>query len=117
MADLLKFIKIINNMQTKKFDLYIGLDTQGKDTIQDINKIKNRAVEYFNSDKINYSLSDLIGGYVFEDKNYVIEKCLKITVIGDYTKEDAIEFAEYVKSDYLQESVLVDISNIEVNYE
>lgn len=104
-------------MQNKKIDLYIGLGNKKTGKIEDKDAIKKRIVDYFESEGIAYSFTDQIGGYAYSEGHYIVEDSLRLTVIGDYSKDDIKEFADVVKSDYSQESVLVNIKEMDVMYE
>ena len=104
-------------MSSKRIDLYIGLGNKKTGKMEDKEAFKKRASDYFKSEGITYFFTDLIGGYAYSENKYIVEDSLQLTVIGDYSKEDIKEFADIVKLDYSQESVLVNIKEMEVNYE
>ena len=101
----------------KRIDMYIGLGKTGKDTLARKKEIEDRFEEYFKTYSVPYTVTELIGGYVFDNNSYVIEESIKLSVVGDYSKEDIKEFSDVVKVDYGQESVLVDIVEMEMCYE
>lgn len=101
----------------KRIDMYIGLGKTGKEALERKNDIEKRFEEYFKSYNIPYTVVEQIGGYVFNNDTYIIEESIKLSVVGDYTKEDIKEFSDVVKSDYYQESVLVNIKEMEMQHE
>lgn len=101
----------------KRIDMYIGLGKSGQDTNKRKKEIEGRFGEFFKTYNVPYTVIEQIGGYVFDNDNYVIEESIKLSVIGDYTKEDIKQFSDVVKIDYSQESVLVDIKDMEMQYE
>ena len=76
-----------------------------------------RLADYCNSEEIPFYITDLIGGYAYDENRYVVEDSLRLTLMGDYSREDIKEFADIVKSDYSQESILVNIKEMDVRYE
>lgn len=101
----------------KRIDMYVGLGNQHRDKDEEKVDLKKLIAEYFESERISYSIVDLVGGYVFDNSSYIIEDSLRITVIGNYSDSDIKAFADEIKSVYNQESVLVDINQIEIEYE
>lgn len=101
----------------KRIDMYIGLGNQNiyEDKLK--GDLKKQIANFFETEKIAYSLADIMGGYVYNNNKYIFEKSLRVTVIGDYSKDEIKEFADAIKTNYVQESVLVDINNMDVKYE
>lgn len=99
-------------MNNKRIDIYVGLGNQ------DIKKedFVERLSLYCEKNKIDFSLLEQDGGYVLDNGGYVIEKSIRITLIGNYRKESIIDFVNVVKKDYNQESILIDVQEIGVQY-
>ena len=104
-------------MLNKKIDLYIGLGNIKTDKVEDKEVVKKRIVDYLKSKGIAYSFTDQIGGYVYNSGHYIIEDSLKLTLIGDYSKSEIKNFVDLIKSDYIQDTVLVNIIEMDVKYE
>ena len=104
-------------MADKRIDIYIGLGNKKTGKAEDKEAIKKRMADYFESEGIAYSFTDQIGGYVYDTGHYIVEDSLRLTVIGDYSKDDIKEFVDEVKSAYSQEAVLVNIKEMDVMYE
>ena len=104
-------------MADKRIDFYIGLGDKETGKMEDKEAFKKRLADFFTSKKIPFHFSDLIGGYVYNDSSYIIEDSLKLTIIGDYSKERIKAFVDVIKSNYSQESILVNEKEIKMNYE
>lgn len=107
----------ISSYKTKGMDIYIGLGNQVDDKrYEDREKVKERLSLLFNEYKIDFSIVDLVGGYILEDGTYIIEDSLKVSLIGEKNHDDLIELFNDVKKLYNQEKILVDIHDIEVKF-
>lgn len=103
-------------MKSKKLDIYVGLSDQNHNRLKNIKAIRNKFSSYFKDERIDFTITDLIGGYVLENGEYMIEDSIKITVTGISDKELIKEFTDEVKTLLNQESVLVDLTDIELEY-
>lgn len=104
-------------MANKRIDIYVGLGNKDTGKTEDKEAFKKRLTDYCNDNEITFSITDLIGGYAYDENSYVVEDSLKLTFVGDYSMEDIKEFTDIVKSDYSQESVLVNIKEMDFSYE
>lgn len=100
----------------KRYDIYLGLKNKDKSSDSSIGKIKNAFASYFSEYETGFSITEQIGGYVCEDKSYVIEPSLKISLIGDYEDSLINSFTEYIKKYFSQESLLISIKELEIEY-
>lgn len=98
-------------MKKRRYEVYIGLGNQDREIV------KKAAIDYYKSEKIDFSIEDISGGYVYNNKQYITENGLRLIFFGDYAKEVINELADYIKTNYTQESVLIDYKDLEVSYE
>ena len=103
-------------MKSKRLDIYVGLSDKNHNRLDNINVIRNKFSSYFTDERIDFTITDLIGGYVLDNGEYMIEDSIKISVDGIADKNVIKEFTDEVKKLLNQESVLVDLTNIELEY-
>lgn len=103
-------------MEEKRIDIYVGFGTIGNTNLEKKEHFKNRLFNYCRDTKIDFSYVEQKGGYVLENGNYVSEDSCRITLLGKYNKNDIKEFADIVKEDYNQESLLVCVKNAEKEF-
>ena len=99
------------------YEICLGLkrkNLQTRDLI--LNDVENELAKIFSLEKIGFSLTPITGGYISKDKTYIIEDSLRITLIGAFNKEKVFDFANYLKSKFNQEEVLVLIKSVESEY-
>lgn len=97
-------------MKNKRTDIYVGISNRENKK----GEFVKRLLIYCKEKKIDFSIIDQVGGYVFDNGNYMVEKSLRITLIGDYSDDYIKEFVDVVKKDYNQESILVNVREIGV---
>lgn len=104
-------------MKSKRIDIYIGLGNQhiGID-VETIDSFKSKLAKFFEEYKVDFSVIDQIGGYVREDGSYISEDSLRISLVGDTKDEDLKEFIDFIKKEYNQESVMVNIVDLDVKF-
>ena len=102
-------------MKTKRVDIYVGLGNQNKDKdIETIDSFKSKLAKHFKKYEVDFSIADQLGGYVREDGSYIVEDSLRITLVGDTKEEDLNEFIDFIKKEYNQETIMVDIVDLDV---
>lgn len=104
-------------MKTKRTDIYVGLGSQCKDKkTETIDNNRNKLVEFFRTNKIDFSVTDILGGFVDEDGKYNGEDGVRISLIGDIKDEILKKIIDFLKKEYNQENVLVDIVDLDLKY-
>ena len=103
-------------MKSKRLDIYVGLTDRKHNRLENVKTIRNEFSSYFTDERIDFTITDLIGGYVLENGEYMVEDSIKISVDGISDKEIIKEFTDEVKKILDQESVLVDLTDIELEY-
>ena len=70
--------------ETTEFEIYIGCnDSQMQDEIVSREELEDIVVSFFERNNIDFSLVQTKGGYLYEDRGYVLEDSLCISIIGD----------------------------------
>lgn len=104
-------------MSNKRYDIYIGCKNKydkNKETFSDFTHrtLKNILTNI----ELGFSMTSIIGGYPHDDGTYVVEDSVKITVIGTFLEEDINLFINNLKSFYDQETVLLSVTDLEMEY-
>lgn len=103
-------------MKNKRLDIYVGLGNQIHDKYDDAEAAKNKFSSYFNDEEIGFSIVEQVGGYVLENGKYIVENSLRISIIGDIDNDNIKTFANAVKDAFNQETVLINLTNIDSEY-
>ena len=93
-------------MKDIKYEVYMGINRRGSSSF-DIAYVKETILKAFDKYQINFSLNTQLGGYVYQDGNYIIEDGFKMTFIGKRNKEEEQLFFNELKKIFNQESILV----------
>lgn len=103
-------------MKDIKYEIYLGLSQKESGSF-DIEEVKKLIQDVFSKYQINFSLNLQKGGYIYQDKNYVVEDGIKMTFIGKRTPEEEKEFYDEVKRFFNQESILVIKRDVDSTFE
>ena len=100
----------------KRYVIYLGTQTKDKTFEHPIETIKKDFSEYFSEYNTGFSLTEQIGGYVLEDSSYIIEQSIRLSLIGEYDDWLIDELIEYTKNYFSQESLLLVVKDLDVEY-
>lgn len=103
-------------MKKIRIDFYLTDSIDYLSSEHSVEHIKQKLADHFQSYSMGFSINNQIGGYVNNDGKLVLEKSIKISIIGFYAKKQISEFVSAFKEIFNQESVLVCCQEIDTNY-
>lgn len=104
-------------MSSKRYDIYIGCKNKYDKDKESFSDFTRRTLKKILSNiEIGFSMTSIMGGYPHGDGTYIIEDSVKITVIGDFIDSDIDTFISNIKDFYDQETVLLSVTNLDMEY-
>lgn len=104
-------------MKTQRIDAYIGCSSlKYSDKDFTVDKILKSLCDGFTEMEIGFSVTAQTGGYRYKNGIFTVEDSVKLSVIGEFKKEDIEEFTKAVKNIFNQESLILVEQEIDVIY-
>ena len=103
-------------MKYYRYEIFVGLHDKNTNKEIPVNKIKNDITEIANLFHISFSLSTQIGGYLYKNNDFLVEKSIKLTFVLKKDKRKSAPLLDSIKQMYNQESVLITRTIIKSKY-
>lgn len=92
---------------SQEYELFVGLhDAMINDELIKEKELEEMIIGFFEKQKVDFTIFKCEGGYLYDDKNFVLENSLCINIIG-VSENNMIHLAKAVSMFMNQESVLL----------
>ena len=93
--------------QDQEYQLFIGFhDYATNDEFVKVNELENVVINFFKRENVDFTLLKNEGGYLYNNKQFVMEHSLCVNIIGA-SEEEMVRLAKSLSMYMNQESVLL----------